>query len=190
MKRNNIVIIALIVIGIISFIAVEGFVNPRMKAKEEQYKMEQRNPLTHDFTAVLNYKNKYMGNISNISHLNDNLPLGNIPKTYKLYPEELTADINYKESVVSLGEQECKQAILYNSTANFVLIDNLEFIRFNFDNLSYLIARSDVEKWYGIKLSSLQNNELWKHKVQSKLTDENYVNQFFSQNVKLEKEIQ
>lgn len=182
MNNKNLLIVLLVVIGVISFVSVEGFIKPNIREKEEQYRVHQRNPLTHDFASVLSYKNKYMGNISNLGNLNNNLPLGFIQKTFELDSKNLSATINYADSTENLEEQLIKQAILYNSTANFVLIDNLKTLQINLEGASYTVTRSHVEKWFGEELlATLQNHELWKSSVQSKLADENYVNSFFQQ---------
>ncbi|MED1745518.1 hypothetical protein [Brevibacillus borstelensis] len=87
MKSKNIWIVMLFLVGAISLTMVEGYLKPEAEAKEEQYRMEQRNPLTHDFENVLPYKHKYMGDAGNLGNLNYHLPLSDIPKTFQLFPE-------------------------------------------------------------------------------------------------------
>ncbi|MFT9847086.1 DUF4825 domain-containing protein [Aneurinibacillus sp. REN35] len=182
-KRKNKIIVLLAVIGLGLLFTIEGVIHPRIKAQEEQYNAAQKNPATHDLKSILPYKNKYMGNHINFIHLNNTLPLADIPKTYQLYPEELTANIHYKESVENLNEREIKRAILYNATASFVLIDNLQAVRYHFSDASYVIKRTSVEKWYGTTLTSLQNTGVWRRNVQSKISDDAYVTAFFSQHI-------
>lgn len=75
----------LFLVGAISLTMVEGYLKPEAEAKEEQYRMEQRNPLTHDFENVLPYKHKYMGDAGNLGNLNYHLPLSDIPKTFSFF---------------------------------------------------------------------------------------------------------
>ncbi|WP_269745635.1 hypothetical protein [Brevibacillus borstelensis] len=44
MKSKNIWIVMLFLVGAISLTMVEGYLKPEAEAKEEQYRMEQRNP--------------------------------------------------------------------------------------------------------------------------------------------------
>ena len=139
---------------------------------------DQQNPTTHDLNNILKYKNKYMGNSSNIINLFYNLPLSNMEISYELFPDKLTAQVNYKEKIENINKNKVVKALLYNSTAAFALIDNIEAINYNFTGLTYKVSRSDVEKWYGQNLSALLNTEDWKSKTQLKLEDNEYVNGF------------
>lgn len=183
MRKINLIIIILIIVGIIGTVYVEAYVKPRINSNQKQYSQNQQNPMKHDFKSIVKYSNKYMGNSSNIINLNYNLPLSNIPMTFQLVPEKLTAEINYRKDPDKINSKIFSQALIYNSTANFVLIDNLKVIKFNFIGASYTISRDDVEKWYGIKLSALKNETAWKKEVQNKLSDENYVDSFINKNV-------
>jgi hypothetical protein len=185
MKKINIILVMLVLIGVVGITYIEVYTKPQIRRQEQKYTDEQKEPLTHDFKRVLKYKSKYMGDASNLSSLNANLPLSNISKTFQLYPEELTVDINYKESIGRIDELQLKQALIYNSTANFALIDNLKVLRFNFQGSSYTITRSEVEKWYGIELSQLQDPLTWQKHVQRKLTDISYVDSFIKELVKI-----
>ncbi|MDP4094313.1 MAG: DUF4825 domain-containing protein [Bacillota bacterium] len=181
MKNRNFIVILLIVIGVIGMILVEGYVIPGIDRHDRQYAAEQKDPKTHDFKNVLKYKFKYMGNASNLANLNYNLPFKEIGKTFQLFPEKLTAEINYKTMSKAVDQEKLKEVLIYNSTANFVLIDNLMAIEFNFEDIKYTVSRNDVEKWYGVKLKELQAVDAWKRQVQSKLSDKSYVERFFKQ---------
>lgn len=183
MKKNNFIIIILVVIGVLGYAFVEGYIKPRIESDNEKYYLEQREPLTHDFSSVLKYKNRYMGNASNLINLNYNLPLCNIERMYQLYPKRLTAEINYKVKPESINRDKLNRVLVYNSTANFVLIDNMKVLKMNFIGASYTITRASVEKWYCTSLKTLRNEKIWKNKVQSKLVDKDYVAKFIKDNV-------
>jgi hypothetical protein len=116
-----------------------------------------------------------MGNASNFANLFSSLPLSNADRTFQLYPDTWTAEVNYKDTVMHIGEERVNRAIIYNATAAFALIDNLETIRFYFTGENYEVIRTDVEKWYGAKASSLLEKGTWEKSVQSKLRDPEYV---------------
>ena len=75
MRKLNILIIALLVVGICGLALVEGYIRPEMRRREQQYLSEQRDPLTHDFSRLLEFRSRYMGDASNLANLNYNLPL-------------------------------------------------------------------------------------------------------------------
>ncbi|MFM1653310.1 DUF4825 domain-containing protein [Brevibacillus sp. B_LB10_24] len=186
MRKRNLLIIALFITGALGMTIVEAQIKPEMERQQEQYRLDQLNPLTHDFQSVLPYKNKYMGNAGNLINLNYHLPLGDIVASFQLYPEELTAEVFYDRKAADLDEKRLKQALLYNSTANFVLIDNLQALKLSFNGTSYTITREAVEKWYGDRFKELQDNETWKKEVQGPLADPAYARRFYEQNVAVE----
>ncbi|MBU5483985.1 DUF4825 domain-containing protein [Clostridium sp. MSJ-11] len=181
-KRRNFIIIILLVFGISAFGITEFIIKPRQEEKRAKYRLEQQNSLTHDFKGLFKYKTKYMGDSSNIVNLNYSLPLGNVPRTNEIDSDNLEYIINYEESALKIGKEKVKTDLIYNATANFALIDNLEAITFNFTDSSYKIARNDVEDWYKIDLSSLVDETKWSKEIQEKLEEKNYVDEFWKAN--------
>lgn len=175
MKYRNILIIGLIVTGIFLSVAIQGLVQQHEK-KAEGYLLEQKNPTTHDINAVLKYKNKYMGNASNIINLFNHLPLNYIERANRLYPDRYTAEMNYKETVFNIGGDKVNKALIYNSVVAFALIDNLEGIHYNFVEKSYTTTRSNIEEIFGKNLPELLTEGRWKEEVQNKLKDKDFVN--------------
>jgi hypothetical protein len=178
MKTRNKVIVTLSILGIVLFGLVQGVVIPRNNEKKQQYILEQQNPTTHDLASILKYKSKYMGDISNIAGLFNTLPLNNIRKSFELFSDKLIAQVNYKDTIENIGEDKISKALIYNCTAAFALIDNLQGINYSFPGTTYTILRSDVEKLYGGDLPGLLRKDEWKGKVQDKLLDSEYVNNF------------
>lgn len=189
MKRANFWIVLLLLIGLAGYVTVEGYVLPKQQQKEAEYQEAQADPVTHDFTQLLPYKGKYMGNASTVSNLNYRLPLNEFIAGYQLYPDELTAEIKFQARSLEIDQELLPVALMYNSIANFVLIDNLEVLHFTFDNTKYIIAREKVEKWLGIQLETLQEPEEWEQHVRSKVKDEKLVDQFMKDNVILQDEV-
>lgn len=183
MKKRNILIVILLIIGILMFGTMEFMIKPKKVANEKKYIEEQKSPLTNDFNNSLEYKTKYVGDNSKVININNNLPLNNIEKTYEIEPEDYRLIIKYKENSTAINEEELKQFLVYNSTANFVLIDNLEEIIFEFQDTSYKLSRNKVAKWYNNDLTSLESVERWKAEVQDKLIDKVYIELFIKENV-------
>ncbi|MEJ8548805.1 DUF4825 domain-containing protein [Brevibacillus borstelensis] len=184
MKNKNAWIVILFLAGAITLAIVEGYLKPQAEAKEEQYRMEQQHPLTHDFESVLPYKHKYMGSAGNLGNLNYHLPLSDVPKTFQLFPEEYKVELICEQDAASIDERLLQQALLYNATANFVLIDNLQTYQISFTDVAYAISRDSVEKWYGVSFAALQKKEQWNQIVRDPLADPGYVERFFAQVVK------
>ena len=182
MKKKNILIIALLVVGICGLALVEGYIRPEMRRREQKYLAEQNDPLTHDFSRLLEFKSPYMGDASNLSNLNYHLPLGGLKMKFQLYPEKLTAEITYEDSIAGIETELFERTLVYNATANFVLIDNLEALILNFEQYSYAISRSTVESWYGVNLKTLQDEARWAEEVQRPIYDRAYVKSFIEKN--------
>ncbi|MDD3838997.1 MAG: DUF4825 domain-containing protein [Clostridia bacterium] len=175
MKNRNKAILILIVAGVVLYGVVQGIIIPDISNKREQYIIQQQDALTHDLGSVLKYKDKYMGNAPNITNLFNSLPLCDVPMTFQFYPDSLTVEVKYQKAIDEIGMQRVERALIYNSTAAFMLIDNLEAIIFTFYDEEYKVLRGDVEKWYDIKLSSLADDDIWYKKVQCKLNDDEYI---------------
>ncbi|WP_145320969.1 DUF4825 domain-containing protein [Paenibacillus xylanexedens] len=181
MRIRNIWIITLVVLGIIGLVIVEGFVNPKIEAKQARYEEEQKNPLTHDFAALAKYRSPYMGDNSNLSHLNQALPLRERLNGYQLYPETFTVQVNYSLDTREMDAEELERILVYNAVANFVMIDNLEQIVYQFENTSHTLRRESAQQWTGTELKELQNTELWNSIVREKLVEPAQVKEAFSQ---------
>lgn len=174
MKTKLIIILCLIVAGVVMLTRMQGIVTPRV-AQDTRQAANRKDPLTQDFESISKYKSSYMGDASNLTGLFYELPLSDVEMSFKLFPETFTAEISYKAKASDLGDYFLDRAIIYNSTAAFTLIDNLEAVIFNFAGLPFKILRTDVEKWYGVELKTLAEKETWERTVRSKLNEEDYV---------------
>ncbi|OPJ64651.1 hypothetical protein CLORY_05200 [Clostridium oryzae] len=168
----------LIIFGVTLFSIVQFVILPHNNREKQKYIEAQQEPTTHDLKKIVKYKNKYMGNMSNLSNLFLNLPLAKTPRTYRLHSDKLTLEVNYKKTIDAIGDKKVKEALIYNSTAAFALIDNLEHIKYNFPGDSFAINRKDIEEFYG-NFYNILKDTIWKDKVQKKLYDKNYVEESF-----------
>lgn len=130
----------------------------------EQVDIEQLSIETHNFNKVLAYENEYMGNNSNTINLFNNLPLSNYRGLVELEPDTFTLVVNYSSS----GDEK---TVIYNTTAAFVLIKNLEVIDMRFSDQSFVITRENVEQWFGADFDSLIDPAVFKEKVQQSLME-------------------
>jgi len=178
MKNRNRWIVGLLVMGIALFAVVQFFEIPHRQAEQQQYLIAQQEPATHDLNTILKYKSKYMGNASNDANLFYHLPMSNTGMNFQLFSEKLALEVNYKDTIWNIGEKKVKRSLLYNSTAAFALIDNLQEVDYNFPGTSYRVKRTDIEELYSNFADILQTNQ-WKTSVQAKMDDTQYVDETF-----------
>lgn len=94
------------------------------------------------FEQLQHYKSQYIGNNSNTSHLLNALPLSEYGYVFEidskgcgLIVDSHCTDWYNNENLY------IHKALVYNSVSLFKLIDNLEYIAFNFSGSSYTITR-------------------------------------------------
>jgi hypothetical protein len=195
MNNRNKLIIALLSAGMIVFSVMIAMMS-KHDAEKQDYLNAQLNPTTADLNYILPYKNKYMGNNANTCNLFYHLPLSGSDMKFELSPENFTLQIDFNGTVSQAGKTNLKgtpyglednaetinryyttsvqKSLIYNSTAAFALIDNLEVIIYHFSDASYKVKRSDVEALYP-DFNQILNEKYWKEHVQSPLQDEKYI---------------
>ena len=80
----------------------------------------------------------------------------------------LIVDYNLDDSDVTI--ETVKQAVVYNTTAAFTLIGNLQEIKLLIYDESYIVTRENVEKWFGTTLVDFKDPKIFEEKVQAHLT--------------------
>lgn len=171
-------ILGLLALGAALFLAIQFIIIPRNEEAHEKYLAAQQDPAAHDLGAILKYKNRYMGNASNDINLFHSLPLSNAGMTFRLYPDLLKLEIRYPDTVESLGEAKVQAALLYNSTAAFALIGNLQTMEYSFPEASYEADRAEIEKLYA-DFGNILEKENWRTSVQEKMGDYQFVEASF-----------
>ena len=131
-KTRNRLIIGLFVVGLVFYGAIEGLILPQREAAREQYRLEQRDPLTHDLDSILKFKSAYMGDASNLINLFCTLPLNHIAMSFQMDSEQFLVEVHYQDNAANIGDTQVRRAMLYDATAAFALIDNLQRIDFVF----------------------------------------------------------
>ncbi len=169
MDKRRIMMILLLVVGVSLFIWIQFFEMPsKVKIGEEKL---QQDPTTHNFEKVVSYDNAYMGDASNINNLFNALPLNEYKGTIELDPDKYALIVNYDSSIDNMEEQ-VKQSVIYNATAAFTLIENLQTVDMQFENQSYIVTRDYVEKWFGTTLFDFKDPDVFKEKVQNHLQED------------------
>jgi len=194
-KQRERIIIILIIVGVLIFTLQRYYVQS-MDKKQNKYWNAQKEVTTCDLDYVMEYQNLYMGNASNIINLFRRLPLGVAIKDFQLFPKELTAQVNFTDSMLESGkvsmesksyvvegsvdilnavhQNEVNKSLIYNSITAFALIDNLEGIIYKFTDITYTVKRDDIEAIYG-DLDALLENDTWNKVIRDPLGDTEYV---------------
>ena len=95
---------------------------------------------------LINYKNKYVGNNSNDGNLIAALPLAEYGYNFEIDSNNLGLIIDYHITDWYINENYyLEKSIVYNSVSIFSLIDNVQYIKYNFSGKSYEVKRENVE---------------------------------------------
>lgn len=109
-------------------------------------------PFDRDKSGIANiiqYKSKYVGDNSNDGNLISSLPLSEYGYVFEIDSEELGLIIDYHITDWYIDDNlYVKKSLIYNSVSIFSLIDNVNYITYNFSGKSYTVERSDVEAYY------------------------------------------
>lgn len=179
MNKKNKVSIGLLSVAMILFSTIQFWIIPTEEAKQADYARNQTDSLTHDISAIEDYRFPYVGNASNIGGLFENLPLNNVSKKYEIDSDNCTLTVNYLDTVWNIGEEKVHRDLIYNSAAAMAAIDNLTGVTYNFAGDSYSFERKELEEILGSPLSNLLVPEKWREEIQTQLSSKEFCDQFY-----------
>ncbi|MCM3760952.1 DUF4825 domain-containing protein [Alkalihalobacillus oceani] len=175
MNVRHRLIMMISVIGVIGFFIVQTMVLPSIAEKEEAYQAAQNEAMSHDIEQSRRYQHNYMGDAGNLTQLFRSLPLREVPMSFELDSERYRVQVNFEGNVDELDRRKREQAFIYNATAAFALIGNLQEIDFHFNDRSFGVEREAVEEWYEQPLPSLIEDGSWERMVRQPLADADYL---------------
>ena len=132
---------------------------------------------------IINFKNEYIGNNSNDSHLIDKLPLSEYGYVFEIDSENLGLTIDYHITDWYInGNKYLEKSLLYNTISIFSLIDNVQDITFNFSGNSYKVSRNKVEATFpnykDIVDNGINKNNFNKY-LESKINNNEFIEETF-----------
>lgn len=136
-------------------------------------------------TQLLKYKNPYIGNNSNIGNLIASLPLSERGYTLEIDDVHNGLLISYLSTDwYGNDDQWIEKALIYNTVSAFSLIDNLQYIKFNFSGSSYSISRKTIEQQYP-HFSQINDGQTisvtaFERNVEQAINDSSFVSSIFS----------
>ena len=176
---KNKVIIGLLIVGLVLFIWMQMVYLPAQEKLQEEEELRQLDPETHNFQKVLQYENLYMGNAGNNMNLVNHLPLSDVPRTFQQNPDEFTLTVNYERSVGEVGKERVEKAILYNATAIFALVENMDIVEFEFVDQTFTVTRERVNSWFGEDVDSFKNEKVFIEKVRQPIIARESLDEWF-----------
>ena len=133
---------------------------------------------------IIKYKNQYVGNNSNDGNLLNSLPLSEYGFVFEIDSEKfgLTVDYHITDWYIN-DEMYVERALVYNSVSLFSLIDNLQYVTYNFTGKSYRVERKKVQEIYP-NYSKINENGMNKDNfniyLESKITDDEFIKDIFN----------
>ena len=148
--------------------------------KKKEYNMDTVPifPFNKDKSSIDNiikYKNKYVGNNSNDSNLINSLPLSEYGYVFEIDSTDLGLIISYNTTDWYINEDfYLDRSLVYNSVSIFYLIDNIDYIKYNFSGKTYEINRSTIEDIYP-NYKDIKDTKSFKKYVEDKMNDNGFV---------------
>lgn len=134
--------------------------------------------------SIIRYKNKYVGNNSNDGNLLNALPLSEYGLVFKIDSKKLGLTVDYHITDWYINDNlYVERALVYNSVSIFSLIDNVQYITYNFTGKSYKIERVKVQELYP-NYNKINENAINKDNfniyLESKIKDDEFIKDIFN----------
>lgn len=132
---------------------------------------------------LFQYKGSYVGDnsavVKSVIHLQGAKHFSGFELKTKEEPYGIILNYDWIES-----ELNDKETVINNASYLFALIQNVDWITFNLEMVDgveeYKITRENLQAWYGIELSEIDNEDKLKELIQEFLVDDKKVNQLLN----------
>lgn len=133
---------------------------------------------TNSNVDIFEFKGSYVGDNSAVGNIISQLPNGEDLKDFELKTKEEPYGmiLNYDEIEAEEVEKEYKETAIYNATFLFALVQNTEWVRFNFEDQDYQLTKKSLEDWYEEELSAYSSEDELSKLTGQYLADEYKVN--------------
>lgn len=133
--------------------------------------------------SIIKYQNKYLGNNSNTINLVGSLPLSEYGNVIELDSDNLGIIIDYHVTDWYINNDNyVEKSLIYNTFSIFSLIENVNYITYNFTGNTYTITREKFEEVYpSYKTITYKNftKEKFITCLEEKINDYTFVNDVF-----------
>ena len=170
-------------------------INPNTNT--EYYIIDQKEEFTKDtiptstlnrvksgIDKIINYRDRYVGNNTNDGNLIAHLPLSEYGYTFEIDSKNFGLTINYQSDINNIDELYLKKSLLYNSVSTFALIQNVEYLKFNFGKISYNVNRQKIEETYPnyaeVVKDNVINKENFNKYIEDMMKDDKFIDETFN----------
>lgn len=138
---------------------------------------------------IIKYQNKYIGDNSNTGNLIGNLPLSEYGYSFEIDSKNLGVTINYNTTNWYNNEDlYVEKSLIYNSVSIFLLIENAEYIKYNFSGNSYETNRKLIEENYPEYFKIIENKKINKNNfneyIENKLNNNEFAKNIYEKIIK------
>ncbi len=129
---------------------------------------------------IIKYKNKYIGNNSNTGNLIKSLPLSEYGYVFEIDSKELGLTIDYHITDWYINENYyLEKSLIYNSVSIFSLIDNVQYIKYNFSGNTYTVKRENIENSFPHYSAIKDNKKSFNKYLENKINDIEFIDNIF-----------
>ncbi|WP_117149154.1 MULTISPECIES: DUF4825 domain-containing protein [Paraliobacillus] len=127
---------------------------------------------------IFEFKGSYIGDNSAVGNIVKQLPNGEHFKDFELKTKEEPYGmiLNYKGIEAEEIEKKYEETAIYNATFILALVQNAEWVTFNFEHQEHQLTKENLQDWYGKELSEYSSEDELKKLIQESLEDGNKVN--------------
>ena len=104
MNKKSKIIIGLLAVAVVLFCVIQFWIIPANQARQEAYAQNQTDALTHDISAIEDYRTAYLGDANNVRELFGALPLNDIPRKFEINSDDRTLTVNYLDTEVPFSQ--------------------------------------------------------------------------------------
>ena len=130
---------------------------------------------------LFQYKGSFIGDNSAVGNIVGNLPNGKYVDGFELKTKEEPYGVvlEYGDLEATMIDDTIKETVIYNSTFIFALVNNADWVTFDYGDRTLTVKREELQEWYGKDLRELTNEEELRKLIQEYSKDERKVFQFF-----------
>lgn len=130
---------------------------------------------------LFQYRGSYIGDNSAVLNIINQLPQHEAFKQCTLHTTKAPYGmvLKYGDIKANNKDEVIKETVITNATYLFALVQNADWVTFDFNGKTYNVSRERLQNWYGKELKTITNQVDLKLLIQKHLDDTNKVHQFF-----------
>lgn len=128
-------------------------------------------------TDLFEQQDTYLGDNSNVRDIVQQLPHGDHLKKMELSTKEKPYQLTLRYGGYTEGqvEQKSNRTAIYNATALFTLIPNVDQVNMTIEDASYHFTKQQLRDWYGKDFTAYDNEKALKAFTKPYIEDERKV---------------